>query len=75
MTLKIEIGQYRLINSGSLRASFTLIIHPFGQKILQCKHFVTEKGSWWNMPAFEVKSKELMGKSEYIPLISYLDKE
>jgi hypothetical protein len=66
---EIEIGNYRPINKNSLRGSFAMCLYPSGQKILDCLYFVTEERSWFNFPSKQQKN------GEYIPLISYINKE
>lgn len=72
--IKIEIGQYRELNKGSLKATFSLVIYPEGQKILECKYFILGDRHWFNFPQKEIKYTDGR-KTEYIPLISYLNKE
>lgn len=72
MKPKVEIGQYREINKGSLKAYFSLLIYPEGQKILDCQYFVKGTQRWFTFPQ---KKIERNGKTEYIPLVSYFDKE
>jgi hypothetical protein len=70
-TVKVEIGQYKEINKGGLKASFSLVIYPEGQKILDCKHLTGSNGNeWFSFPHKEVKYTDGR-KTEYIPLISY----
>ena len=69
--MQIEIGQYKLIDKGTLKASFSVLID--GQKILDCKYFVNGDRRWFNFPQKEVK-REGQDKPDYIPLISYVDK-
>jgi hypothetical protein len=71
--IKVEVGQYREINKGTLKAFFTLVIFPTGQKILDCKYFTHEEKRWFSFPTKEVTFTDGR-KSEYIPLISFLDK-
>ncbi len=73
--MKVEIGQYREVNKGSLKAFFSLVIHPEGQKILDCRYFVQGDNRWFSFPQKEIKAKDESGKSEWIPLISYMNKE
>lgn len=72
--IKVEIGQYREINKGtSLKAFFSLVIYPHGQKILDCRYFQSGEQRWFAFPQKEVKFTDGK-KTEYIPLISYGDK-
>lgn len=72
--IKVEIGQYKIIDKGSLKASFSLVIYPEGQKILECKYFVQGDKRWFNFPQKEVKKPDGQ-KSDYIPLVSYMNKD
>ena len=72
--IKVEIGQYKSIDKGALKASFSMVIYPHGQKISGCKYFNTGTNAWFNFPSFEIKKGE-GEKSEFIPYISYLDKD
>lgn len=71
--MKIEIGQIKVVDKGSLKAFFSLLIHPQGQKILDCKYFVKGDQCWWAMPTKEIKKDGL--KSDYIPIVSYFNKQ
>jgi hypothetical protein len=72
--IKVEVGQYREVNKGSLKAFFSLVIYPQGEKIIDCKYFENGEKKWFNFPQKEVKYPDGR-KSEYIPYISYLNKE
>lgn len=72
--IKVEIGQYREINKGSLKAFFSVVIYPMGQKILDCRYFVMDDKRWFSFPQKEVKYSDGR-KSEYIPYVSYLNKD
>lgn len=72
MDPKVEIGQYREVNKGSLKAYFSMVIYPEGQKILDCQYFVKGVQRWFSFPQ---KKVEKNGNVEYIPLVSYLNKE
>lgn len=72
--IKVEVGQYKEVNKGSLKAFFSLIIHPHGQKILDCRYFVQGDNRWISFPQKEIKKQD-GSKSDYIPLVSYLDKD
>lgn len=72
--IKVEIGQYRPMDKGSLKAFFSVIIYPQGQKILDCRYFVQGDQHWFSFPQKEIKYTDGR-KTEYIPLISYLNKE
>jgi len=69
----VEVGQYREVNKGALKAFFSLVIHPGGQKIIDCRHFVQGEKEWFSFPQKEIKKEGQ--KSEYIPIVSFLDKE
>lgn len=73
-TDEVEVGQYKAVDKGALRAFFTLIIYPSAQKIIDCRYFEKDGQRWFSFPQKEIK--KLDGeKSDYIPLISYLNKE
>ena len=71
---EIEVGQYRVVNKGALKAFFSLVMYPSGQKILDCRHFEQGDKHWFSFPQKEIKKPD-DEKSDYIPLISYLNKE
>lgn len=71
--IKVEVGQYRELNKGLLKASFSLVIYPYGQKILECLYFVRGDERWFNFPQKEIKHADGR-KNDYIPIVSYLDK-
>lgn|SRR5574338_874127 len=71
---EIEIGQYRVVNKGSLKAFFSIVEYPTGRKTLDMRHFVSGDRVWIGFPHKEVKKPD-MDKPDYIPLVSYLDKE
>lgn len=68
---KVEIGQYREVNKGSLKAFFSMVIYPQGEKVLDCAYYVSGDQAWWKFPRKEVL---INGKKEYIPYVSYLNK-
>lgn len=71
--IKVEIGQYRLLDKGALKGTFSLIIYePGKQKILGCKYFVKGDSRWFTFPDFKIKKQD---KDDYIPFVSYGDKE
>ena len=74
MSVKVEVGQYREVNKGALKAFFSLVIYPEGLKIMDCKYFVQGSSSWFSFPQKEVKFTDGR-KSEYAPLIHCLNKE
>lgn len=71
-TIKVEVGQYREVNKGAWKATFSLVIYPEGQKILDCRYFAQDNKCWFSFPQKEIKRD---GKNEYIPLVSYLNKD
>lgn len=77
-TDEVEIGQYKLIEKGALKASFSIVIYPQGlprgPKYLECLYFEHGENRWVTMPQKEIKHSDGR-KSEYIPLVSYPDKE
>lgn len=72
--IKVEVGQYRVMDKGSLKAFFSLVIYPEGQKILDCRYFVQGDKRWFSFPQKEIKYNDGR-KTEYIPYVSYLNKE
>src|ERR1700692_3525509 len=70
---KIEIGQYRELDAGALKATFTLIEYPYGRKTIECKYFIQGNNRWWSFPTKKVEYKDGR-KSQYIPFNSYIDK-
>ena len=70
----VEVGQYRELNKGSLKAVFSIVIYPSGQKILDCRLFQQGDKRWFKFPEKEVKYSDGR-KTEYIPIISYLNKD
>lgn len=71
--LHVEIGQFRPVDKGALKAFFSLVIYPMGQKILDCRYFVNGDNRWFAFPQKQVKY-ENGRKDEYIPLISFVNK-
>lgn len=72
--LKVEINQYREINKGSLKASFSFVLKPDDQEIRDCAYFVQGENRWINFPQKEIKYSDGR-KTTYMPLIKYLNKE
>lgn len=70
----VEVGQYRAVDKGALQGFFTIVTYPSGQKMLDCRYFEQGDSRWFNFPQKEVK-KMNSEKPEYIPVISYLNKE
>lgn len=70
----VEIGQYREVNKGSLKAFFTIVEYPSGRKTTDFRHFVKGTEHWFSFPQREYK-KPGSDKTEYFPYISYLNKE
>ena len=70
---EVEVGQYREVNKGALKAFFTLVEYPHGRKTLDCRYFVQGDKCWFSFPQKEIK-KPGVDKPEYIPYVSYLDK-
>ncbi len=71
---EVEIGQYREVNKGALKAFFTLVEYPHGRKTLDMRYFESGENRWISFPQKESK-KPGVEKPEYIPLVCYLDKE
>lgn len=72
--IKVEIGQYRELNKGLMKAAFSVVIHPYGIKILDCKLFEKGNNIWFSFPVKEIKKPDQQ-KSDYIPLISFVNRE
>lgn len=72
--IKVEVGQYREVNKGTLKAFFSLLLHPYGQKIIDCRYFEQGEKCWFSFPQKEIKYADGR-KTEYIPYVSYIDKE
>lgn len=73
--IKVEIGNYRTVDKGMWKASFSLLIHPQGQKILDCKYFEKDNNEkFFAFPSKEVKYQDGR-KTDYFPIVSYLNKE
>lgn len=72
--VKVEVGQYREVNKGSLKGFFSLVIYPMGQKILDCRYFVQGDKRWFSFPQKEIKYTDGR-QTEYIPYVSYLEKD
>ena|SRR5690242_15530304 len=76
---EVEIGQYREVNKGSLKAFFTLVEYSpapnlKGRKTFDCRYFVQDDKAWISFPQKEIKYTNGR-KTEFIPLVSYMDKE
>lgn len=71
--IKVEIGQFKPVDKGAFKASFTLLIYPYGQKIFDCKYFNNGTNTWFSFPSKEIKKQD-GSKSDFFPLITYLDK-
>jgi hypothetical protein len=71
--MKVEIGQYREINKGALKASFTLVVHPEGLKLMDCKYFISGEKRWFTLPQKEIKYTDGR-KTNYLPIVTYLNK-
>lgn len=66
--MKVEILNYKVFNKGALKAMFTLHILPLGIKVLNCKHFKSDKGSWFKFPDREIET------GKFIPYVCFSDK-
>lgn len=72
----VEVGQYREINKGGLKASFTLIEHSAGRykksrRTLNCKLFSSGQRRWFAFPSQEITKNN---EKSYLNLVSILDK-
>lgn len=63
-----EVTNFYPSDKGTLRGKFTLVLHPHGQKILDCKYFVKGDQRWFAFPSKEIKRDD---KSDWIPIVSY----
>lgn len=72
--ISVQVGKYREVNKGALKAFFEVILQPGSQKILDCKLFEKGTQSWIGWPSKEYK-KPGQEKPEYIPLVAFLDRE
>lgn len=72
--IEVEVGQYREVNKGALKAFFSMVEYPYGRKTLDMRYFESGDKRWIAFPQKEVKKLD-MDKPDYIPLVSYLDKE
>ncbi len=74
--MDVSIRNYFANNKpGAVKAFFTAVIYPHGQKIQCCKYFKTDTSEWISFPSYEAKKRKEDGKTDYIPYISYEDKE
>lgn len=71
---EVEVGQYREVNKGALKAFFTLVEYPHGRKTLDCRYLEMGDKRWFSFPQKEIK-KPGAEKPEYIPYVSYFDKD
>ncbi len=70
---EVEVVNYFAKNTpGTLKGTFTIVIYPLGQKILDCKYFDKDGQRWFSFPSKEIKRGE---KSEWIPIVSYVNKD
>jgi uncharacterized membrane-anchored protein len=60
----MEIKNYRAINSGCLKAAFTVVIPEWADMEVDCTYFEKSEGSYWvNYAAREYTTKEGKKKS------------
>jgi len=75
---EVEVTQFRPMDKGALKGFFTLIEYnedyPKGRKTLDCRYFNQGENRWMSFPHKEVTYKGTE-KPEFIPLVSYPDKE
>jgi len=73
--IKVEIGRYREVNKGSLRAFFSVIVNPKteGMQINNCCHFVRGEQEWISLPQEQTKQQD--GSYKYFPHITFINKE
>lgn len=68
----VEIEDYRASQfEGSRMGTFSYVLYPEGEKILDCSVVKGAQGVFWSGPRKEIMKGE---KKEYIPYISYKDK-
>lgn len=70
---EIEIGEYRLLDKGALKGTFSIVEYPYGRKTLNCKLFEANGRQWFTFPQKEVVKEGQ--KTEYIPYVSFINKE
>lgn len=76
--VKVEIGQYKEVNRGALKAFFTLVVYPEGLQIVDCSYFVSGEKRWFNFPQKKIEPKPGSpngDKPTYVTMIRYLGKE
>lgn len=73
MTSKVEIGQYRPVNKGALKAYFSVTLHPEAIQIMDCVLFESNGKKWFNFPQKAVQKEGQ--KTNYYPYIRILDKK
>lgn len=70
--INVSIPNYFPISKeGCAKARFSVLIQPFGQKIMDCIYYVQGDRRWFNFPRKEIQKN---GTKEYMPLVSYSDK-
>ena len=72
---QVEIGQYREVNKGAWKATFTLLIHPDGLSVIDCRYFVAGDRRWFSFPQKQKYNKDSAAKPEYFPFVRFLNKE
>jgi DNA-binding cell septation regulator SpoVG len=71
--IKIEIGQYKEVNKGSLKAFFSLVFTDTGLQVYDCKHMVTDGRDWIAFPSKEITKKD--GTKDFFPVMKFLNKD
>jgi hypothetical protein len=63
------VENWEWVNSGCLQASFTLIIIPYGLRILHCSLFCKGCSRWVSVPSERFRGED--GRTAYKPLIGF----
>jgi len=71
--IEVEIVHFRLVNRGSLKASFTLKILGVELVIRNCNYFVRNNEKWFSFPSQVVKNED--DTKTYYPYLSIYNKE
>ena len=71
--LEVQITHFRLVNKGSLKASFSFKILGVDLVIRNCNYFIRNKEKWFSYPAQCVKNED--DTKTYYPYVSVYNKE
>lgn len=72
--IKVEIGKYREINKGAMKAFFSVVIHPEGVFFNNCRYFVQGDNRWISFPQEKIEKND-GSKPTFYPLGGYMDKD